>query len=115
MQIINKNAQQRLYDKWQALKTIPCGEQSFLKMESMFYDILILARLQESGLIKERLLVQLTTLKNEKFQLTQKVYAKARQRELVICQFKTALNKDVAAYFKAAKSKKQLGEAVYAE
>ena len=114
MQTINNTAHQRLYDKWQTFKTIPSLEQSFLKMESAFYDILALARLQESSLNTERLLAQLTRLKNEKFQLTQKVYAKARQRQLFICQFKTALNKELAAYFKAVKSKKKLEETVYA-
>ena len=113
MQSSNSNAQQRLYDKWQTLKTIPCVEQSFLKMESVFYDILTLSRLQESSLIKERFLTKLAQLKEEKFPLTQKVYAKARQRELFICQFKTALNKEVATYLKAAKSKKLLEETLY--
>lgn len=114
MPVTNTNDYQRLYDKWQALKMIQCDEQSFLKMESVFYDILILSRLQEGSQIKERLLAQLTRLKNENFQLTQKVYAKARQRELFICQFKTALNKELAVYIKAAKSKKKLEETVHA-
>lgn len=113
MQSANNDAYQRLHNKWETLKTISCSEQSFLKMESVFYDILVLARLQTDSLYRERLLAQLTRLKEEKFMLTQKVYPKARQRELFISQFKTALNKEVATYLKAAKAKKLVEEAVY--
>ena len=95
---------QQLHEKWQLLKTIPSDEQSFLKMESVFYDILTLARLQKSSLIKQTFLLQLKNIKEDKFELTQKVYHKARQRELFICQFKTALTRDLAAYLKAAKA-----------
>jgi hypothetical protein len=107
------NAHQRLHGKWLRLKNIACDEPSFLKMEGVFYDILLLSRLQESSLEKERLLEQLDRLKKEKFPLTQKLYAKARQRETFICQFKTALNKEIAAYLKTAKSKRPLEASVF--
>lgn len=93
--------QQQLLEKGQVLKKISCDEHAFSKMESHFYDILALARLQKDGLAKEMLLAQLQIIKAEKFQLTQQPYNKARQRELVICQFKSALVKVLASYSKA--------------
>ena len=91
---------EQLFEKRKALKNLPCNEQSFSKMENIFYDILTLARLQNESLEKVVMLAELEMVKDEKFRLTQQPYAKAKQKELVITHFKTALVKVLTSYLK---------------
>lgn len=80
---------------------IPCDERSFIKLESIFFDVLSLARVQGGEPDKNQFLYNLKQIQQKEFQLTQAKYSKARQREVVIKKFKAAFTRELSAHLSA--------------
>ena len=90
------------------LGAIPGDENSFIKLESLFYDLLIITRTYSAHTKEDHLLVRLKHLQENEYKLTQEKYSKARQREVVIKKFRTAFKKEVAACLTAIASKESI-------
>ena len=96
-----ENDVKRLTEIKKQLSLIPSDENSFLKMESLFYDVLAMARAYENADSNNPFLSDFKKIFETKYKLTQEKYAKSRQRELVIKQFKIAFNEQVTAWIKS--------------
>lgn len=90
----------RLSEIKKQLSAIPADENSFLKMESLFYDVLALARSYQSDVNANAFLSDFKQIFDTKYKLTQEKYSKSRQRELVIKQFKIAFNDALTTWIK---------------
>ena len=95
-----ENDVKRLSEIKKQLSLIPSDENSFLKMESLFYEVLAMARTYQSESNFNPFLSQFKQIFETKYKLTQEKYTKSRQRELIIKQFKIAFNDAVSTWIK---------------
>jgi hypothetical protein len=83
-----------------ALSLLPSTEHAFMKMESLFYDALSIARDYSTSDEKNSFLYNLLRLKEEEFKTAQEKYTKARQHEVAIKQFRSAFKKELSTYLR---------------
>jgi hypothetical protein len=101
VQLLTENDAKRLVEIKKQLSSIPTDENSFLKIESLFYDVLAMARAYSTGDVVNSFQSDFKRVFDTKYKLTQEKYSKSRHRELAIKQFKIAFNEQLTNWIKS--------------
>ena len=105
VQLLTEQDIKRLGEIKKQLSSIPTDENSFLKIESLFYDVLAMARTYSNGDTANYFLSDFKQVFDTKYKLTQDKYAKSKHRELAIKQFKIAFNEQITSWIKSQAGK----------